>query len=140
MNPMHRDSGVWADKPLPDDASILAAVRSGDTQQFQMLIDNHKEGLFRYFVYQVGNAHVADGLAQDVFLSVFKAATAGSYTGQASVSTWMFSIALNRLRDFWRSSQRSRETAASAVPDLQDGVTRIVRVRTRRRSRHRRLA
>jgi len=119
INPMHRDSGVRADKSLPDDASILAAVRSGDKQQFQILIDSHKEGLFRYFVYQVGNAHVAEDLAQDVFLSVFKAATAGSYTGQASVRTWMFSIALNRLRDFWRTSQRNRETVASALPDLQ---------------------
>jgi RNA polymerase sigma-70 factor (ECF subfamily) len=119
MNPTHSGTEVQAGEPPPDDAAILAEVGASNTRRFQLLMDRYKVGLFRYFLYQTGSPHVAEDLAQEVFLKVFKAATAGNYVGKGSVKTWMFSIAGNCLRDFWRASQRNRETTTSGPPDFQ---------------------
>jgi len=108
-----------ADDPACDDAVVIVSVAAGRTGDFQVLVDRYKLSLYRYLLYQTGRAETAEDLAQEVFLRVFRAAAAGNYAGRASVKTWLFTIAGNCLRDFFRSSKRSRVVADSSLVEAQ---------------------
>jgi len=119
MHSRRTQSRALTDDSFPEDAAILASVEAGRKGQFQVLVDRYKVALYRYLLYQTARADVAEDLAQEVFLRVFRAASAGGYAGRASVKTWIFTIARNCLRDFWRASQRNREVPDSSLADLQ---------------------
>ena len=107
-----RDSG-------PDDGAILASVEAGRKREFQVLVDRYKTPLYRYLFCRTASVEVAEDLAQEVFLRVFRAAKAGAYTGRASVKTWMFTIAGNCLRDHWRATKRRRVFPDSSQVEFQ---------------------
>ena len=119
MPPTPTNTHQPANDSLPDDAAILASVEAGERREFQVLIDRYKVAVYRYLLYQTARVDVAEDLAQEVFLRVFRAASAGAYAGGASVKTWMFTIAGNCLRDFWRAAKRRREVPDSGLVEFQ---------------------
>lgn len=104
-----------AESAVPEDAAILAAIAEGRTGPFHVLVERYKLPVYRYLLGQTSSPEVAEDLAQDVFLRVYRAAGAGAYAGKASVKTWLFTIAGNRVRDFWRSAGRKREVTDSGL-------------------------
>jgi RNA polymerase sigma-70 factor (ECF subfamily) len=49
----------------------------------------------------VGKDHLAEDLTQDIFLHLHKAFA--SYDSTRALAPWVFTIATNKVRDFWRS-------------------------------------
>lgn len=110
---------IAASEAHTDDAVIIDAVADGKPHAFRHLVSRHKRAVYRYLLLQTRNTHLADDLAQEVFLRAFRAATAGNFAGRASVKTWLFTIAGNCLRDAWRKVKRSRELVDSGVVECQ---------------------
>ena len=75
--------------------------------------------VYGYLRKQTGNSQDAEDLAADVFLSCYKALD--SYDPEkASVTTWLFVIVNNRLKNYWRGKRpRAR---ASRVAEEDWGV------------------
>ena len=62
----------------------------------------HQKEVYVYLLRVVGDAHLAEDLAQETFLRAFRAAL--TFRGDSSVRTWIFSIARRVLaRHFERS-------------------------------------
>jgi RNA polymerase sigma-70 factor (ECF subfamily) len=61
-----------------------------------------------------------DAPVEDLVQEVFARALAGlaSFDGRSTLSTWLHGIAVNLVRNFWRSS-RSTETAHQRLRDIQ---------------------
>ncbi len=89
----------------PSDEELMLAYRAGEASAFDVLYARHRGGVFRYLRRQTGNAAVAEELFQDVWLKLI-AARAG-YEPRAKFTTWLFTIAHNRLMDHFRSSGRA---------------------------------
>src|SRR2546425_2082839 len=60
----------------------------------------HQKEVFVYFTRTIGDRHRAEDLAQETFVRACGSAVL--YRGQASVRTWLFSIARNVLVDHYR--------------------------------------
>jgi RNA polymerase sigma-70 factor (ECF subfamily) len=88
----------------PDEALMLA-YRAGDAAAFDALYARHKGGVFRYLRRQSGNAAVAEELFQDVWMRLIDAR--GRYEPQAKFTTWLYTIAHNRLMDHFRAAGRA---------------------------------
>ena len=97
------DPGKISTQQHGDDAAVLARVRDGEVQCFGVLVHRYKVRLIGYIQCRVSDVHVAEDLAQEVFLRVFRAAQSGAFAGRSGVKTWMFTIADNCVRDFWRA-------------------------------------
>jgi RNA polymerase sigma-70 factor (ECF subfamily) len=93
---MHRDA--------PDE-DLMLAYRAGDAAAFDALYARHRGGVFRYLRRQAGNAAVAEELFQDVWMRLIDARA--RYEPQAKFTTWLYTIAHNRLMDHFRSGKRA---------------------------------
>src|SRR5436305_8156777 len=83
------------------DAELMRRVKEGDGESFGVLLHKHRSPVV-YFLYQMVQNHaVAEELAQEVFLRVYRSRS--TYEPTAKFTTWLFRIAthlaLNALRD-----------------------------------------
>jgi RNA polymerase sigma-70 factor (ECF subfamily) len=89
------------------DEQLMLAYREGDAGAFEELYRRHKGGLFRFVTRSVRDRAVAEELYQEIWMRVVEAR--GRYevpapgAGQpAKFTTWLYTIAHNRLVDHWR--------------------------------------
>jgi RNA polymerase sigma-70 factor (ECF subfamily) len=75
------------------DIQLMQRVRDGDQNAFRALFDKYKQQVINYCYRYCGHPSVAEELAQETFLRVYKAAT--RYRPKARFSTWLYKIATN---------------------------------------------
>ena len=54
------------------DAQLMLQVRDGDATSFAMLLEKHRAGVVHFLYRMVQNQAVAEELAQEVFLRVYR--------------------------------------------------------------------
>jgi RNA polymerase sigma-70 factor (ECF subfamily) len=100
--------------PSPEDIadeSLMRAYLDGDAHAFEMLYDRHQIRLWRYIFRSVGDNAAADDLAQDVWLRVatrsagYQPRAAAPGRPAARLSTWLFTLARNRVIDHLRAAR-----------------------------------
>jgi RNA polymerase sigma factor (sigma-70 family) len=74
-------------------------------EQFERLYDDHAQGLYGFLAYRTGDPTLAEDLVADTFERVLTSRRPFDRR-RGSEKTWIYSIALNRLRD------TARRTAA----------------------------
>ncbi len=86
---------------LERDAELMLRVRSGCESSFALLLEKHRNGVVHFLYRMVQNRAVAEELAQEVFLRVYRSRE--SYEPTAKFTTWLYRItthlALNYVRD-----------------------------------------
>ena len=86
---------------LDFDAELMLRVKQGDGASFAILLEKHRLPVIHFLYRMVQNQAVAEELAQEVFLRVYRSRE--SYVPTAKFTTWLFRIAthlaLNSLRD-----------------------------------------
>ena len=86
---------------LDFDAELMLRVKEGDGASFAILLEKHRLPVIHFLYRMVQNQAVAEELAQEVFLRVYRSRE--SYEPTAKFTTWLFRIAthlaLNSLRD-----------------------------------------
>lgn len=65
------------------------------------LMTAHGKDVWKYGYFLTLNAEAADDIMQDVFLRAYQ--NLYRFRGQSSVKTWLFAIARNAARDYWKS-------------------------------------
>ena len=99
------------------DAELMLRVKDGDTASFATLLARHRQPVIRFLYRMVQNQGVAEELAQEVFLRVYK--SRDHYEPTARFTTWLFRIAthlaLNSLRD--NKGQRMEEPLEDDSPE-----------------------
>lgn len=109
------------------DVQLMCRLREGDTNSFAVLLERHRAAVVHFLYRMVENQAVAEELAQEVFLRVYRSRM--TYEPSAKFTTWLFRIAthlaLNWLRD--RRYEKNRE---SLDRDTIGGVVRQVPDRT----------
>jgi RNA polymerase sigma-70 factor, ECF subfamily len=86
---------------LDYDAELMLRVKDGDGASFAVLLDKHRSSVIHFLHRMVQNHAVAEELAQEVFLRVYR--SRATYEPTARFTTWLFRIAthlaLNSIRD-----------------------------------------
>jgi len=112
------NTGMAAVAALEPDAQLMLRVKQGDAASFALLLERHRGPVVHFLYRMVQNQAVAEELAQEVFLRVYRAR--GGYEPTARFTTWLFRIAthlaLNYLRD--GRSERGQESLDHPAPDL----------------------
>ncbi len=75
--------------------------------QFEQLYAEHAEGLLGFLVYRTGDRGLAEEILADTFERVLRSRSRFN-PNRASAKTWIYSIALNRLRDLARRREAER--------------------------------
>src|ERR1700686_2972822 len=86
---------------LDFDAELMLRVKEGDGASFGVLLEKHRSSVVHFLYRMIQNHAVAEELAQEVFLRVYRSRS--TYEPTAKFTTWLFRIAthlaLNALRD-----------------------------------------
>jgi RNA polymerase sigma-70 factor (ECF subfamily) len=100
------------------DTELMLRVKEGDGASFDVLLEKHRSSVVHFLYRMVQNHAVAEELAQEVFLRVYRSRS--TYEPTAKFTTWLFRIAthlaLNALRD--GKNERSQERLDDDTSDL----------------------
>ncbi|MGB9149324.1 MAG: RNA polymerase sigma factor [Burkholderiales bacterium] len=99
------------------DEALMLRYRDGEAAAFEILYARHKGGVFRYLLRQCRTRAIAEELFQEVWLNLIKARA--SYAVRARFSTYLYSVAHNRLIDHYRET--GREVPKSYTQQTEDG-------------------
>jgi RNA polymerase sigma-70 factor (ECF subfamily) len=101
----------------------MLRVAAGDEASFIYLVTKYHRPMIHFLFRMVRNQAVAEELAQEVFLRVYRARE--SYRAEARFTTWLYRIATNLAVNQARDTRHER--AASTVyldqPDEETGTT-----------------
>jgi RNA polymerase sigma-70 factor, ECF subfamily len=115
---VNTDMGAAAAATLDYDAELMLRVKDGDGISFGVLLEKHRLSVIHFVYRLVQERAVAEELAQEVFLRVYRSRS--SYEPTAKFKTWLFRIAshlaLNWLRD--EKHERGQERLDDVSADL----------------------
>ena len=94
-------------------------MRQGD---FERLYAEHAQRLFAFLVYRTGDRVLAEDVMADTFEAAFRA-RARFDRRRASERTWLYTIALNRLRDHGRRAAAEARALERVAGDASSPQT-----------------
>ncbi len=86
------------------DEDLMMECRRGDMGAFELLVRRYQDALVNYIHHIINDYHLAEDLAQETFLRVFKSAS--RYEPKASFKSWLYTIATNLSRNELRNRKR----------------------------------
>ena len=93
------------------------------------LVRLYRPRILRYVTFSIGDQDLAETITQDCFLKAYNARS--SFRGDCAVSTWLFSIANNLIRDqlrtkkfqFWRKARATSVDITEMASLLPSGAS-----------------
>ncbi len=102
------------------DVRLMLRVRAGEADAFEELVLRYQNRLVSLLAHMTGRPDMAEDLAQDVFLRVYRARA--SYVPGSKFSTWLYTIAHNVASNAQRTLSRRKEVnLAGANPNDSGG-------------------
>jgi len=105
----------------PNEASLLAQARTGDTVAFDELITRHRERIYMHTYQIIRNEEDALDLTQETFIRAWKSLT--RFDGKSSFSSWLYRIATNAAIDLFRKRQSHPQTEIDVGPMKIDAAS-----------------
>lgn len=109
------------------DRALVSALAEGDQAALGALYDRFHADVFR-FTARLARGDVAEDLAQQTFIEAYRSAP--RFRGDSAVKTWLFGIAVNQVRNYFRSEQRRANANAnlaalppSRAPSANETIT-----------------
>lgn len=103
----------------------MLEVREDNAAAFEELMLRYQNRVVNLLEHLVGDRHLAEDLAQDVFLRVYRARK--TYTPEAKFTTWLYTIVNNVASNALRSRYRRKEIDLQPDPGAS-GTSPIERV------------
>ena len=97
-----------------DEATFIAAARSGDTARFALITERHRRELQVHCYRMLANYEDAQDMTQETFLRAWHKRE--SFRGDAALRTWLYRIATNVCLDFL-DKRDDRTPVPSELPD-----------------------
>ena len=107
------------------DENLMARFGRGEAAAFEFLYRRHELRVFRYLQRNVRNEATANDLMQEVWFAVVRGAA--NYQPTAKFTTWLFTIAHNRMVDMIRANHRlqSLDAGDDADPEASSALERL---------------
>lgn len=98
------------------DVRLMLQVKAGSASAFEELVTRYQNRLLTVLEHMTGNVQMAEDLAQEVFLRVYRSRQ--NYVPLSKFSTWLFTIANNAALNSARTLNRRNEVHV-APPENQ---------------------
>ncbi len=91
-----------------DDHQLIAEISSGNMEAVTRFYQRHEARVYRYALSKLNDNFAAADILNDVMLEVWRSAS--RFEGRSKVTTWLLSIAHNKIVDLWRKKGRREFT------------------------------
>ncbi len=105
------------------DAAVMLRLKAGDETAFDFLLEKYRRPMVSFMHRMTRNGAVAEELAQEVFLRVYRSRE--TYQAHAKFSTWLYRIATNLAVNYARDTRHERPEQSVSLdePDAETGLT-----------------
>ena len=116
----HRSPGEFASM---EDSDVMLQLRAGNMAGFDYLVQKYRKPIIHFMYRMVHNQAVAEELAQEVFLRVYRSRE--TYRAEARFSTWLYRIATNLGVNHARDTRHERNASTIYLDqvDSETGMT-----------------
>lgn len=103
------------------DADLMLRLKAGELDCFEVLMNKYRRQMVHFMFRMVHNQAVAEEMAQEVFLRVYRARE--TYRAEAKFTTWLYRIATNLAVNYARDTKNERLAAKLQLdaPDEESG-------------------
>ena len=99
---------------MKDQENIIARARRGDADAFEQLVVAYRDQVFRLALRMCSSEADADEVAQEAFLSAWKALP--NFRGESQFSTWLYQLTTHAAIDLMR--REKRQIAAADITEV----------------------
>ena len=115
------------------DADLMLRLKAGELDCFEILMNKYRRAMIHFMFRMVHNQAVAEEMAQEVFLRVYRARE--TYRAEAKFTTWLYRIATNLAVNYARDTKNERtapkvqldepDYESGSMPDVADATPNI---------------
>lgn len=116
--PTTNDTGMSESNADDPDARDMARLAQGHEAALNDLMERHALKLYHYLLRALLDASDAADLAQETFIRVYRNRT--RFEPKQKFSTWLYTIAINLMRDRFRWRARHPQVSLDAINPLTD--------------------
>jgi len=102
----------------PRESRLVRRLKQRDEAAFREMIRTHQTDVYNLIFRMLGNKEEAEDLAQEVFVTVFKAIE--SFRGDSKFSTWLYRIAVNHCKNRFKYLSRRQYHATQPLDDVSE--------------------
>lgn len=106
--PAHAEAPAAPPLPRATTEQLVERAKAGEMSAWSRLYQDHHERIYRHVRALTGDASLSEELVQETFVQALL--KIGSFDGRSALSTWLHGVAINVVRNHWRS-QRSTAKA-----------------------------
>ena len=103
--------------PALDESALVRAAQT-DSDVFALLYDRYVQRLYHYFYHRTNNVHDAEDLTAQTFLAALEALP--HYRRDGYFAAWLFTIARNKVLDYYRRTPNVPLDESMAPPFQSD--------------------
>jgi len=97
---------------------LVARAKNYDPKAFGKLYELYVKKIYRYILFRVGNYHIAEDLTQNVFYKALNSIDKFKFKS-VPFSSWLFTIASNILKNYYRDKVVEKKYLFETNKDLQ---------------------
>lgn len=101
-----------------EDQDFLVLLRKNKDRAYRYLVDTYAGMIYNTCFNLVRSVEDAEDLVQEVFTAVYL--SLDSFEGNSKVSTWVYSIAINKSKEFLRSKTRKKRSGHMVVIEKEE--------------------
>lgn len=101
-----------------DEQKFIEIVNKDKDKAFGYIVDAYSAMIFNACLNMVYNQEDAEDLTQEVYTAAYLAID--KFEGKSKLSTWLYSIALNKSKEFLRSKGRQKRSGIMVELEKQD--------------------
>lgn len=87
-----------------EEQALIKKIQNGDDESMTILISGYYQSVFAFFYKNTSNYHQSKDLTQEVFIKMVVGIP--SYRPKTPFKNWLFTIASNHLKNFYRTLSR----------------------------------
>lgn len=87
-----------------DERSLVKALINLDDRAFDYLVDRYGDDILRFCYIKTSDISIAEDLTQETLINIFK--NIGNFKFKSSLKTWIYKIALNVCREYFRAKKQ----------------------------------
>lgn len=103
---------------MPTDEQLIEEIQSGSQAAMEVLVRRYYKQIYAYMYRKTSSSHTAYDLTQDVFVKMMNSLP--GYASKGSFQSWLFTIAVNRCRDYYRSAAYRQAWASTSYDEQLD--------------------
>lgn len=107
-----------------EEMRVIAKVLDGDTNAFEILVNDQKKIVFNLALRMVGNEEDAYDISQDAFLKAYT--NLSGFRGDCKFSSWLYKLTTNLCLDFIR--KRNRHKVIPLVYEDENGDSEYLEI------------